>query len=326
MKYLGNKWLITDFINSKNIIAFNNLVFSGNSHSVLSEIQTNNKYNPHFHYGDHLLYFNPVNIEQDADGYYSYLSPSKNFFSDKEDIIGYSGYKRRMWTQGKITFPQPLPSQLNFEMNKTYQCLEKIKYVKILANNAFINIEREIYPCLNDSSFKPSIQKLTDDEYNSLSTKNVNNMVVKETRMLMYTNELYNSNCNNYTNRICGTNEKLLTSPQSIRKYSEITNNPHRIHLDAQYCWLEEKLPDVIMHGPFSIQLILRNFIACHPNLNIKSIDYKNRNPIFANANISFEIKPVPNRSNIYQSNIINTLDSQILVESKIHVEKNPCV
>lgn len=187
--------------------------------------------------GDHLLYMNPVG-KLDPDGYYSYQAPHM--------IAGLPRYTRRMWTHGELKLHQPVP------LNAVCRCHESIRYIKAMGNSCFVCIQREV----------------RDDE----------SLYVTELRTLKYTNDKHK-----HANGIdvgamthLSPRAELKLTDIDIVQYCQLTNNPHRIHWDADYA-RQEGYPDIIAPGPYLLQLLLR---YC-PSTSVK---YKNLQPLCPGA------------------------------------------
>ena len=81
-----------------------------------------------------------------------------------------------------------------------------------------------------------------------------------------------------------------------IIRYSQLTLNPHRIHWDKDYCRGTEGYRDIIVQGPFSLQVLLRIFEQylkrqCH-DTNISQIKYKNTAPLYPGTMITIHLLP----------------------------------
>jgi hydroxyacyl-ACP dehydratase HTD2-like protein with hotdog domain len=79
----------------------------------------------------------------------------------------------------------------------------------------------------------------------------------------------------------------LIPTPALLFRFSALTFNAHAIHLDPSYCREVEAHRNLLVHGPLSLLLLmtmLRARIAEQgPDTTIKSFQYRNIAPIYAN-------------------------------------------
>lgn len=190
-----------------------------------------------FGHGFHFLNNTQNNQDLGVDGYDNYQAP--------KDEKGTPIFRRRMWVGGTISnFGNPMA------LGEVIVCEEKIGLVKTIGGSTFVKIDRV---------FSTTVP------------------VLEELRTLVYTKEDFVEN------------KKEMELPQypeekleisltrtDLRRYSALTNNLHKIHMDTEYARGYEHLPDVIVHGPFMVSLLLY-WIGCRQP--IKSFKYKNIYP-----------------------------------------------
>lgn len=160
-------------------------------------------------------------------------------------------FRRRMWVRGDIRFFKPL------SFGSQVHCQELVSNVRLMNSSAFVEIVRH---------FK------SDTE-----------LLLTEKRTLIYSNDNYkpslglkeiDSNYNFAT--------KFTINDIQLSKYSFLTYNLHKIHLDKEYS-KTEGFTDKIVQGPLLVTIILNWFHNTHPNLNISNISYKITNPVYVN-------------------------------------------
>ncbi|CAI4512250.1 CFS_G0024220.mRNA.1.CDS.1 [Saccharomyces cerevisiae] len=71
-----------------------------------------------------------------------------------------------------------------------------------------------------------------------------------------------------------------------IVAYGQMSLNPHRIHWDKEYSRYVEGYDDIIMQGPFSVQL-LQKCIQPFLEQPIRQLRYRNLNYIYPNTTLS---------------------------------------
>lgn len=200
--------------------------------------------------GDHLLYFNPLKRELDSDGYYDYQSPSKLLDNPK------LRYMRRVWAQGQIDLYQPLL------LDQKYKCHERIKFIKELRGDRYVRIERRI------------------------SNDDTDNLILRELRTLVYTNSLARQKIALIDVGNVGITLGSFTFEDSdIITYGHLSLNPHKIHWDRSYCKETEGYDNIIVQGPFALQVLLK-FAQDYLSGTIKKIKYRNTNYIYPETKV----------------------------------------
>lgn len=165
------------------------------------------------------------NQKCNKDGYYSYIQP--NSLSDKIS----KEFKRRLWLGGTIeTFQHSHPVDKGVDVNKL-TLEEELQSVKKLKKDCIVTYTRSIYNA-NDKT-----------------------TILKETRQLFYTDELFTKRYGDiqdfetfkYTDRSIA----FSFTAEQIIEFSKITSNPHFIHLNAHYNKTVEGYPEkLVVQGP----------------------------------------------------------------------------
>ncbi|KAG7191478.1 uncharacterized protein KQ657_003073 [Scheffersomyces spartinae] len=200
--------------------------------------------------GFQFLYNLQNNIVMGRDGYDDFQAP---MVKNKEL------FRRRMWVQGKYDFGTAYTNgEETQKIGQELWCNETIPTVRSLneGESVFVTIERDFG-------------------------------AVKEFRSLVYTNKQYELplssggsegkesewlSSNGY-NEVIGLNE---LHRMNVIKYSFLTYNVHKIHLDQAYAELEG-LPDLIVQGPYLATILLQ---LCPPK-GLVGFNYKNVQPCF---------------------------------------------
>lgn len=195
--------------------------------------------------GSHLLFFHPVTAALSEDGYYSYQTPGAIL---KREVP----FRRRMWVQGSIEFKKSLT-------DGWYNCQEELKFIKELNKDHFVGLKRTIR-----------------DEKGYL--------YVKELRTLIYTNQKVSDKVITKSEDY-STREIINLEDIDVMVYSSISSNPHRIHWDSDYSRNVEGYRDVIVQGPFLVQLVINYFEQCFGR-QVSSIKYKNTSHVYAGTDL----------------------------------------
>lgn len=200
--------------------------------------------------GDHLLYFNPLKKELNCDGYYDYQSPSKLLKNPKLN------YMRRVWAQGQIDLYRPLL------LDQEYICHERIKFIKKVRGDHYVCIERTV------------------------SGDGADNLLLRELRTLAYTNSLAGDKKAAIDVGNVGVTLGTFTFEDSdVITYGHLSLNPHRIHWDRCYCKETEGYDNIIVQGPFALQVLLK-FAQGYLSDTIKKVKYRNTNYIYPQTEV----------------------------------------
>ncbi|KHC50869.1 hypothetical protein MEW_03495 [Candida albicans P60002] len=208
--------------------------------------------------GFHFLFNNQLNTKLGSDGYDNYQAPVNE--------QGEQLYLRRMWARGELEFVST-PS-----LNSPIDCRETLKSVRIIDDSVLVSIWRDFI--------------FQSEE------------VLKESRTLTYTNELY-SPVENYklVENVSSNGPSFHVSSIDLLKYSMLTYNLHKIHIDANYCRSIENLPNMIVHGPLQVTLLLYWFAITYPDVKPVNFKYRTYAPMFVNDDTSISIESKSNNS-----------------------------
>lgn len=236
--------------------------------------------------GYHFIYNNQPNTELGKDGYDNYQAPLNR---DRESL-----FERRMWVNGYIQFHE---ENFKIPLLTRTTCKETIKSVRVIESSVFVSVNREFI----DDKGTP---------------------IITELRSLVYTNDEYK--LPDKERSLISIDREDTTVPfklsyDDIKRYCALLYNVHKIHHDIEYCQKIEKLPDVIVPGPFMASIILTVFNSIYTQ-KIKSIKYKNVEPCLVNTNLHVVIKPIEQNSK-YRLMIANLETNQIFIDSVVNVE-----
>ncbi|KAI5955222.1 hypothetical protein KGF54_001783 [Candida jiufengensis] len=229
------------------------------------EISSKNWFN-----GFNFLFCNQDNVNVGSDGYDNYQAPV--------DSNNHQLFLRRLWVKGDLNFLQPSPP-----INSSLECIEKIKNVRFINENVFVQIERKFYELLKING---NNEKSSED-----------NLKLIENRVMMYTNQLYHqSPPPTEDSKISIKSDEKISikfkiSPIDLLKYSMLTYNLHKIHYDFKYAHSIENLPALLVHGPLQITLLLYYFQHKYPNLTPKNFTYRTFQPCFCGDEVGIVIE-----------------------------------
>ena len=242
--------------------------------------------------GHHLIYFPPPTR-------LSQLLPDG---TDPDQSPG-EPFVRRMWAGGSINFRPHLDSTLS-KSDRPAACLERIKEVKIKGDpgeeKIFVTIERRISRLAGLDGFEREVV----EGRNEIETRNLleddANCAVVEQRELVFMRERRPE----VPAPTEPKTEKTVTrpgepvfahvltpTPALLFRFSALTFNAHRIHLDKQYCCDIESHRNLLVHGPLSLVLMLdtlRAYLAGQERAEggkareVEGIEYRNVAPLYA--------------------------------------------
>lgn len=231
--------------------------------------------------GFHFLYNNQLNLRLGSDGYDNYQAPVNE--------QGEQLYLRRLWARGELDFIKSPVIDSPIEVNET------IKSVRIIDESVLVSILR---------SFSSDSQEL-----------------LQESRTLTYSNELYTQNENSLKfESVNGMGPTFHISSIDLLKYSMLTYNLHKIHIDANYCRSIEDLPNVIVHGPLQVTLLLYYFSIQHPELTPKKFKYRTYSPIFINEEITLQIETISEGT--FTLGIFSKDSGKVYIQGKLSTTK----
>ena len=250
--------------------------------------------------GHHLVYFPP-------------RYPLSSLLPDGTDPEQSPGepFVRRMWAGGHMKFFPLREPSLRLNGTKTV-CSERIKDVAIKGiegeEKIFVKIERRFAGSLDDPDWRKSPSQglqlpasdethfpypLREDKYALLEERNIVFMREQSSAERIERNQgrarAAPKSANEPTFSV-----SLTPSPSLLFRFSALTFNAHRIHLDKSYCQEVEGYRNLLVHGPLSLVLmleVLNRYLAKQygtratgsfqsPQREIVTVDYRNIAPL----------------------------------------------
>lgn len=218
--------------------------------------------------GYHFIFFPTSTSELDTleDGYEKHFSPRHYF-------------QRRLWTQGRLDFREN-----GLLMGSWARCVENVSKVVQNEKATDVWIERKMY--------------------NHLELCNEEDWVVKERRCLRYLRKIQPQHSGNSRPhprvdqqlRDAVLKHEFTPSQILLTRFSYLTYNFHRIHIDAEYARTVELYPNTLVQGSLSITLILtivqQFFQRQFENFRITSAKYVMYKPLYAENLITLILTP----------------------------------
>lgn len=94
----------------------------------------------------------------------------------------------------------------------------------------------------------------------------------------------------------------LVPSPSLLFRFSALTFNAHAIHLNPQYCREVEGYRNLLVHGPLTLVLMLSVLRSqLKQGEKIKSFDYRNLAPVYAEEQLRVCVRKDRTRGNKYE-------------------------
>ena len=282
-------------------------------------------------YGHHLLYFHPGFADKDL-------------MSDGTDMLHApdGSWKYRLWAGGTMEWPSQTALRMNGGM-----CMlsERIADIKLKEDNgkAFVKIERRVHQVSKDrvARLRQSTPNGDSEEQKLLSRV----PDILETRWLCFTRD------SPFANET-GTKtieppadpyyERTMTAtPSLLFRFSALTFNAHKIHVDPEFARNEYGLPNIVVHGPLTIILmttILRTALNKRmfdhklavpkrfveiPGIATEfvKLEYKNMAPIYAGEEMTIACKPLEPSLNIQE--VLDAMNQEYISETwQIWIEK----
>jgi len=210
----------------------------------------------------HFLFFPTSTSELDTlpDGYERHFAPKHP-------------YKRRLWTQGRLEFRNPC-----IQVGDWADCVENIERVRHNEDSTDVWIERQIRQV-------------------PAGTESWPDWSVRELRCLRYLRNIPEGKDDEKTRLFdlaTDFTHRFTPSGLLLTRYSYLTHNFHRIHIDPEYAQNTEKYTDVLVHGSLSVTFILtiltRFCISRNEHFHIKSAKYAMYRPLYVNNPITLTI------------------------------------
>lgn len=178
-------------------------------------------------------------------------------------------YPHRVWGGGKFTWMQDLRIGDTIQQHSKIKSIEK----KGLDDKLFVEIEKTIFRDDSEALFQ-------------------------EQRTLVYLTQLQGreKNWNRQPRRSNALKPdysySFTPTKTTLFRYSALTYNAHKIHLDSEYARNVELLPDCLVHGPLTCTLLLLHARDSLPsNTVFKSFSYRAISPLFVNRPIKMNMK-----------------------------------
>lgn len=205
-------------------------------------------------YGHHLIFFHPRNPE-------STLRPD----GTDADFCPPDPFTRRMWAGGSMKWYGPLAIGERVRSISTVSSVEKKGFEKGTPM-VFVNQTIEY------QKLGTSVMNIIEERSHVYLPPGHNKREVREVKGLPTTSHFSFA----YT-----------PSVTTLFRFSALTFNGHRIHLDKEYAQQAEGYPERLVHGPLTALMLLETVKFHHRAVRIKSFEYRARNPIIVNRSIT---------------------------------------
>ena len=197
--------------------------------------------------------------------YFPFQGPLSSLMDDGTDPAHSPGapYSRRMWAGGFMHFYRPIPFY-----SENRQCNETIRNVEIKGKEG----EEKVFVLLKRSVLEDNPAPLMVEGRTLVFMRGHN-----EQKTLSKPRFVKPPSSPHYSHTLTPTAGLLF-------RFSALSYNAHRIHLDKQYCQQVEGHHNLLVHGPLTLILILEmlaGHIAESPE-EIVRIEYKNLAPLYA--------------------------------------------
>ncbi|EAW12477.1 uncharacterized protein ACLA_008970 [Aspergillus clavatus NRRL 1] len=241
--------------------------------------------------GHHLVYFPPqVTLSQ--------LLP------DGTDTLHYPGepFNKRLWVGGRVRFPIPRIPRLD---GSRAVCIETIRDVSVKGPNdqekIFVNIERRVGTVEEGESESDIKQRIYRQDESDIGQSSV-----IENRTLVFMREKAPEQLQ-IDKQNWGSNRRRIKAPLNpefrhtmkptkalLFRFSALTFNAHSIHLEETYTRNIEGHPNLLVHGPLTLTLLLTVLQTqlMKSGRDICEIEYRNIAPLFVDEDLTICGKP----------------------------------
>ncbi|KAJ1565082.1 hypothetical protein HK096_004638 [Nowakowskiella sp. JEL0078] len=190
-------------------------------------------------------------IELSSDGYESEIRPPDPFV-------------KRMWAGGDFEWYNA-PLRIGDKVKQIITILNIEKKPSIRGDNVFVGQKRELFTDLGLSLVEKR-----------------NYVFIEKDKVVLKKNTLFSGVAADFIREIVPTNTTLF-------RYSALTFNSHKIHLDPEYTKQNEGYPDLLVHGPLTCTLLLDLLKRNKPTQHavFKSFSYRAVSPLFVNKQMT---------------------------------------
>ncbi|MCJ1337049.1 hypothetical protein MMC09_002328 [Bachmanniomyces sp. S44760] len=205
-------------------------------------------------------------------------------------------FTRRMWAGGRLDFsPNSVSTRVNLHGQRA-ACIERISDVVSKGTpgeeKIFVTIERRIGLAPLDPAIRDSSQDPENHDRELLQTSD--NCHVIEHRNLVFMRESHDKGAAGAAvvpDRVVKAPRNaqffhtLIASAALLFRFSALTFNAHKIHLDRAYCRNMEGHRNLLVHGPLSLVLMVEVFLRKTEKDSTRAIinlEYRNLAPVYA--------------------------------------------
>jgi hydroxyacyl-ACP dehydratase HTD2-like protein with hotdog domain len=242
--------------------------------------------------GQHLLYCNTTARTDQLlpDGTDQTLSPP-------------APWSNRLWAGGRIRFPEPY--KVGITESPRLLLVEYVRDVRITGpegqEKIFVKIERRV--ARGQTGLSMTIQKKFKHRMKRKKEDDIGLAVIIETRDLCFMRERGSAVPFERRHITPPTNpdysHSLTPTPALLFRFSALTYNAHAIHIDPEYTRKVYGFPNLLVHGPLSLALMLEYIRQLLMKMYgrdfnipvVTEINYRNLAPLFANEEMTICIK-----------------------------------
>ncbi|OBT71482.1 hypothetical protein VF21_09259 [Pseudogymnoascus sp. 05NY08] len=266
--------------------------------------------------GYHLVFFPP---------------PTANLLADGTDDMHFPGkpWVRRMWAGGSIEFrTDNRRKYLTCQHHQPYTvcCREKITDAVVTGSvgseKVWVDITRYIG---STRSYRKHAMSAADalDQTAIIESRRLvfmpaktpgqaiedvskpTRIIKRERKVILYPRCYLDADTDHSTLAIIKPDFSVSMVPDAnlLFRFSALTFNAHRIHLDREYARTVEGFRNLVVHGPLSILLMLKVLSSQMGSSEtgaphkVKSITYKNLTPLFADEKMTICVRRQPQAS-----------------------------
>ena len=196
--------------------------------------------------------------------YFPFQAPLSSLMDDGTDPAQSPGhpYSRRLWAGGFMHFYRPV----HFH-SESRQCVETIRNVEVKGMEG----KEKVFVMLQRSVMEEDQVPLMDEGRTLVFMRPHVGMRIYKTRSVRPPSSPHYSHT-------------LTPTAGLLFRFSALSYNAHRIHLDKDYCQRVEGHRNLLVHGPLTLILMLE-MLAGHVSESLEEIvriEYKNLAPLYA--------------------------------------------
>ncbi|KAJ4409730.1 hypothetical protein N0V82_009392 [Gnomoniopsis sp. IMI 355080] len=218
-------------------------------------------------------------------------------------------FTHRLWAGGSIAFPQGWRYDFAKKLNATWTCRETITDVRLkgcalpgdytsigtgIGQKIFVDVKRD-YQLYSSKGLHRDpfiVERRTLCFVPQTSPKNIKEALEQPSNKSIRTPISFPQDC------AASYSQTFNFTPTMLFRFSALTFNAHKIHLDLQHCRKVEGYRNLLVHGPLLLMLMFS--VLNSRGHMVASLDYQNLAPVFVDEEIKVRVQQRKSNWSVY--------------------------